>query len=117
MHNAAFTQGGWFMSERSTVPCRVDFRVLPADSFKEHTGRLESLWATGCTILTSYHPASDAKLELRLYLPDGEWPLRVEDAHINWAHWDSLTVEFTLPARDQERVRQYLAPDHALEHV
>jgi hypothetical protein len=103
------------MSERTTVSCRVDFRVLPAASFTEHTGRVESLWATGCTILAPHHPASDARLELRLYLPDGEWPLRVEDAHITEAYRDSFTVEFTLPARDHERVRQFLAPDYAFE--
>jgi hypothetical protein len=52
---------------------------------------------------------------LRLYLPDGEWPLRVEDAHITGAYRASFTVQFTLPARDHERVRQFLAPDYAFE--
>lgn len=105
------------MSERSTGSCRVDFRTLPAASFAEYSGRVESLWATGCTIRASHHPASDARLELRVYLHDGEWPLRVEGAHITWAHWDAFTVEFTLSAQDHERVRRYLAPDHALEQV
>ena len=103
------------MSERSAVPCRVDFRVLPAHSFKEQTGRLESLWTTGCTIFTARHPSAEAALELRIYLPDGEWPLRVDRAHVTWGHWDSFTVEFvSLPARDQERLRTYLATDPVL---
>lgn len=103
------------MSERSTVPCRVDFRAIPARSLKEQTGRLESLWATGCTILTSHHPTPEAALELRIYLPDGEWPLRVDRAHIAWGHWDSFTVEFlSLLARDQQRLQVYLATDPAL---
>jgi hypothetical protein len=103
------------MSESSTVPCRVDFRTLPAKSLTEQTGRLESLWATGCTILTAHHPGPDAVLELRIYLPDGEWPLRVDCAQITWGHWDSFTVEFaSLPTRDQERLKTYLATDRAL---
>ncbi len=103
------------MSERSTVPCRVDFRTLPAESLTEQTGRLESLWATGCTILAAHQPAADAALELRIYLPDGEWPLRVDRAHITWEHWDSFTVEFaSLLTRDPERLKSYLATDQAL---
>ena len=103
------------MSERSTVPCRVDFRILPTESLIERTGRLQSLWATGCTILASVPTAPDPVLELRLYLPDGEWPLSVECAHVTWGHWDSFTVEFVnLPARDQARLKTYLAADQAL---
>lgn len=98
------------MSERSTVPCRVDFRVLSATAFTEQTARLESIWATGCSILTAHSPASEAAIELRIYLPDGQWPLRVDRAKITWRHWDSFTVEFLhLPTRDQERLQQYLA--------
>ncbi len=103
------------MSERSTVPCRVDFRAIPAQSLTEATGRLESLWATGCTILASSHPAPEPMLELRIYLPDGEWPLTVHRAHITWGHWGSFTVEFvSLPAQDQVRLKAYLATDQAL---
>jgi hypothetical protein len=102
------------MSEGRTVSCRVDFRTLLAHSFTEQTGRVESLWATGCTILTTEHPACDTLLELRIYLPDGEWPLRVDRAQMTWGHWDSFTVDFlSLPAGDQQRLREYLALDHA----
>ena len=66
------------MSERGAVPCRVDFRAILTPSRKGQTGRLESLWATGCTILTMQSPVSDTLRELRINLPDGEWPLRVE---------------------------------------
>lgn len=98
------------MLESSTVPCRVDFRTVPAQSLTEQTGRLESLWATGCTILSAHHTASGEALELRIYLPDGEWPLRIDRAKITREQWDSITVEFLdLPVRDQERLRTYLA--------
>ena len=104
------------MSEPSTIPCRVDFRTLPAASFSEATGRLNSLWETGCSIHGSLPTAADPVLELRLYLPDGGWPLTVDRAHITWEHWDSFAVEFiSMPARDRARLNAYLATDHALE--
>lgn len=104
------------MSAQSTIPCRVDFRTFPAESFSETTGRVESLWATGCSIQASLPTAPDPVLELRIYLPDGEWPLIIDGAHITWGHWDSFTVEFvSMPDRDRARLHAYLATDHALE--
>lgn len=106
------------MSEHSTTPCRMDFRSLSAESFTEQTGRLESLWETGCTILSPQHPLLEATLELRIYLPDGEWPLRIDRAEITDGQSDSLTIEFlSLPAREQERLMTYLATDHTLVHA
>ncbi len=103
------------MSDRSTVPCRVDFRTIPAQSLTEYTGRLESLWVTGCTILTTAQPDLDVTLELRIYLPDGEWPLHVDSAQITWGHWGSFIVEFVnLPAHDHARLTTYLATQQTL---
>ena len=53
---------------------RADFRPMHAQTFSENSGRVESLSATGCTILARCQPQPDAELELRLYLPDGDWP-------------------------------------------
>lgn len=104
------------MSAQSTIPCRVDFRTLRAESFSETTGRLDSLWATGCSIQASLPKAPDPVLELRIYLPDGKWPLIIERSHITWGHWDSFTVEFvSMPALDRARLNAYLATDHTLE--
>lgn len=57
------------MAERGTVAWRVDFQTLRPEALKEQTGRLELFFATGCTILIAHHPAPDAALELRIYLP------------------------------------------------
>ena len=77
------------MSERRTAPCRVDVRTLPAHFLKEQTGRLESLWATGCTILTPQPPVSDTLQELRIHLPDGDWPSA-------WNHDSGITPKMYL---------------------
>ena len=98
------------MAERSTVACRVDFRTLPAEVLTEQTGRLESLWATGCTILTAHRPAPDAALELRIYLPGLAWPLQVDQAKVTWGRSDVFMVEYlSLAVAEQLRLGDYLA--------
>jgi hypothetical protein len=89
--------------------CRVDYRSVRDGFSGEHTSRLDSLSATGCTIRSRELPETDA-LELRIYLPDGEWPLRIDLAKVTWGHWDGFTVEFlSMPAKEQQRLQDYLA--------
>ncbi len=98
------------MSPTIGVSCRVDFRPAPVPASCDQTGRVESLSATGCTILTRDRPKPGTTLELRVYLPGGDWPLRVDHATVTWSHWDCFTVEFlSIPARDQQRLRTYLS--------
>ena len=39
------------------VMFRADFRAVSAETFSEHTGRVESLPSTNCTILTRRNPS------------------------------------------------------------
>jgi hypothetical protein len=55
---------------------------------------VQDLSPTGCSIRSPYQPQPGASLELRLYLPDTEWPLAVHHAEVTWSHWDCFTVEF-----------------------
>lgn len=106
------------MSEQPAIHCRVDFRTLPVTAFTEQTGRLDSLWSTGCTVQTPLHLDSSSMVELRIYLPDGHWPLRIDRARITWSHWTSFSVEFvTLSAEDQNRLEAYLATNQELERA
>ncbi|MGZ8422048.1 MAG: PilZ domain-containing protein [Nitrospira sp.] len=92
------------------VMFRADFRPVAAETLSEHTGRVQSLSSSGCTILTRCQSEPGAEIELRLYLPGGAWPIRVDHAKVTWGYWDSFTVEFlSLPACDQERLEDYLA--------
>ena len=81
------------MAPTIEVSCRVDYRANSTDRFSEHTSRLDSLSATGCTIRSRALPDTDM-LELRIYLPDGEWPLGIDRAKVTWIHWDGFTAEF-----------------------
>lgn len=96
------------MSPTMEISCRVDYRATNTDRSSEHTSELDSLSATGCTIRSRVLPDTDT-LELRIYLPDGEGPLRIERAKVTWGHWDGFTVEFlSLPANNQQRIQAYL---------
>jgi hypothetical protein len=87
----------------------VDFRAISAGLTREHTSRLDSLSVTGCTIRTGQVPNGEA-LELRIYLPDSEWPLRIDHAKVTWGHWDGFTVEFlNIAAKEKQRLQAYLA--------
>ena len=97
------------MSERSTVPCRVDFRPVTADTFGEHTGHLESISATGCTIRTGQPLESWDALELGIYLPGLAWLLKVDQAKVTWGRSDVFTVEYlSLAVAEQLRLEDYL---------
>ena len=91
------------MLPTSEVPCRVDYRPAGAQHFRDWTGRVSYLCATGCSIRTRHQPEADTRLELRIYLPRSVWPMRVAQAESIWSHWDEFTVEFLeLSTRDQD---------------
>ncbi len=99
---------------RETI-CRVDYRSVRGALTGEQTSRLDSLFASGCTIRGRKLPDTDA-LEMRIYLPDGEWPLRIDLAKVSWGHWDGFAVDFVdMPAEDRRRLREYLYRDSPLE--
>lgn len=97
------------MSAFTSVPCRIDFRVLPVTTLTDAAGRLETLSTTGCTIRTRHHLPPDAALELRIYLPDGQWPLRVDRAQVIDHQRERITVSFLqLSVQERDRLHEYL---------
>ena len=108
-------QGAATMSPILQVPCRVDYRPADSNGFSEWTGRIDHLSATDCTIRSAHRPDPGAALELRIYLPESTWPIRVNRAIVAWNHWGEFTVEFKdLPAQDRDRVRRCLIETSAL---
>ena len=92
------------------VSCRVDFRSVTADTCGEHTGRLESISATGCTIRTGRPLESWDALELRMYLPGLDSALRVDQAKVTWAAFGCVHGGISLSRiAEQLRLGDYLA--------
>jgi hypothetical protein len=115
MVNTATKQGEDIMSPTIEVSCRVDFRAVRTGLSAEHTSRVDSLSVTGCTIHSRQIPQAEV-LELRIYLPDGHWPLRVDQAKVSWGNWGGFAVEFVdMPAADQRRLREYLQTESMLQ--
>jgi len=103
------------MSSTIKVPCRVDYRAIGTGFAVERASRLGSLSATGCTIRTG-QPPDGASLELRIYLPDGGWPIRIDHVQVSWGHWDEFTVTFVdMPASDLRRLQEYLSAEPVLQ--
>ena len=103
------------MSPTMDVSCRVDYRAFGSGLAEAHTSRVASLSVSGCTIRGHQIPDGEA-LELRIYLPDGQWPLRIDRATMSWGHWDEFTVDFVdLPAAEQRRLEAYLSTESLLQ--
>jgi hypothetical protein len=61
------------MSLTTEVSCRVDYRSMSASKLDKQSSHLDSFSPTGCMIRIRHIPETDA-LELRIYLPSGDWP-------------------------------------------
>jgi hypothetical protein len=108
MQSTTTQQGDKRMFPTIDVSCRVDYREARTGLPGEHTSRLDSLSVNACTIHSNAIPDAEV-LELRIYLPDGQWPLRIDHAKVSWGNWGGFAVEFIdMPAADQRRLREYL---------
>ena len=74
------------MADRRAAPrLRVQFRSTFSDSTKvDGTGLLLDLSTGGCRIESQVTVEPGISLELRIYVPDLEWPLMIEAASVQW---------------------------------
>ncbi len=74
------------MTDRRAAPrLRVQFRSTFSDSTKlDGTGLLLDLSTGGCRIESQVTVEPGLSLELRIHVPDLEWPLIIEAASVQW---------------------------------
>ncbi len=74
------------IADRRAAPrLRVQFRTTFSDSTKvDGTGLLLDLSTGGCRIESQVTVEPGISLELRIYVPDLEWPLMIEAASVQW---------------------------------
>ena len=74
------------MDDRRTTPrVRVQFRTTFSDSTKlEGIGVLLDLSLGGCRIESPVPVVPGLALELRIHVPDLEWPIMIEAANVQW---------------------------------
>lgn len=90
---------------RATPRFRVQFRATFSGPTKlEGTGIMLDLSTGGCRVESPVPLAPGVTLELRIYVPDQEWPLMVEGASVQWISGQVCGLAF-FQMRDSERQR------------
>jgi len=74
------------MKDRRAMPrLRVQFRTTFADASRlEGTGLMHDLSLGGCRIESPTPVVPGFSLELRIHVPDLEWPIMIEAASVQW---------------------------------
>jgi hypothetical protein len=81
---------------RSTPRFRVQFRTFLTDqhSMSEHMGTIRDLSMAGCRVEATVPVQQSAVMELRIYVPDLDWPLMVDEAVVQWVQGSSFGLYF-----------------------
>lgn len=88
---------------RVPLNCRMFF--FGDDEF-EGEGQLVDVSANGCRATSTVHLSVGMKLKLSIFLPDHNWPLRVDEAIVRWIAGENFGIEFTvLREAQRERLR------------
>ena len=92
------------------TPCsQTDFRTFFSNGYLEGEGTLVNLSTQGCRIDCPTEIEAGASVELWLFLPDYDWPLKIDKAEVRWKEGDVLGVEFvSLRPAQRDRLRRLL---------
>ena len=97
--------------ERRAMPrLRVQFRTTFSDSTKlEGIGVLLDLSMGGCRIESPIPVVPGVSLELRIHVPDLDWPLMVESASVQWVRGQTFGLAFfRITETEQQRLGQVI---------
>jgi len=89
------------------------FRIQFRSTFSGHQvngeGKAIDLSRGGCKIESDLRVQAGTTLELRLYSPDLDWPMRVEQAAVKWARGQQFGLEFVhLLPKEEETLRRLI---------
>jgi hypothetical protein len=104
------------MDDRRTTPrVRVQFRTTFSDATKlEGIGVLLDLSLGGCRIESPVPVVPGLALELRIHVPDLEWPIMIEAANVQWVSGLMFGLAF-FRLREAERQRLELVINALME--
>jgi hypothetical protein len=104
------------MDDRRTTPrVRVQFRTTFSDATKlEGIGVLLDLSLGGCRIESPVPVVPGLALELRIHVPDLEWPIMIEAANVQWVSGLMFGLAF-FRLREAERQRLEQLINHLME--
>jgi hypothetical protein len=76
----------------------------------EHLGTIHDLSMTGCRVEGPVSVQQSAVMELRIYVPDLDWPLRVDEAVVQWSKGTIFGLYFAkMHSGDLERLAEVIA--------
>jgi len=91
---------------RLELSCRMFFF---GDEEFEGEARLLDISTNGCRATSSIALAPGMTLKLSLFLPDHNWPLRVDEAIVRWVEGRDFGMEFlSIRQAQRERLRALL---------
>lgn len=90
---------------------RVQFRSTFTGRQIEGEGKATDLSQGGCRIESDISITASTTLELRLYVPGLDWPLRVEQAVVKWARGREFGLEFVRILPDEEKTLHRVVKD------
>jgi len=104
------------MKDRRAMPrLRVQFRTTFSDATKlEGIGGLLDLSLGGCRIESPVPVVPGLALELRIHVPDLEWPIMIEAANVQWVSGLMFGLAF-FRLREAERHRLELVMNALME--
>jgi hypothetical protein len=99
-------------TERRAMPrLRVQFRTtFSAASTLEGTGIVLDLSMGGCRIESPVLMVPGFSLELRIHVPDLDWPLMIDAASVQWVSGQTFGLAFVrISETDQQRLEQVIS--------
>ncbi len=104
-----------FVDRRAETRCELrsprHHRIFFTTDLVEGEGTILNICKDGCKVECETPVEVDATLEAWLFLPDFEWPVRIERAKVVWAEGNVFGLQFTdLRPAQRERLRKFLQP-------
>ena len=96
---------------RATPRFRVQFRTTVSGSTQpEGTGTMLDLSKGGCRLESPLAILPGLSLELRVYVPDLEWPLMIDEADVQWVSGQVAGLAFVqIRQTEQQRLDNVIA--------
>ncbi len=88
----------------------TDFRAFFTDGqYVEGEGTVLDISKSGCRVQCPCELKQGATVEVWLFMPNYEWPLRIEQALVRWKDGEEFGLQFlSLRPSQRERLRQFL---------
>ncbi len=92
----------------------TQFRSTFSGQSEEGQGHTLDISAGGCKIKSDMKVKLGATFECRLHIPGFDWPLRIDEAKVQWIEGDTFGLAFTcIPSGEVSKLQTMLAElDH-----